>query len=241
MPRNNYLHIPKTYYRPIEAATRWSGLERFESQILSTLGTRSLPALNDFPRWPMLHVNTERILDGMRHGDLAFGRGGITCNDPSLLNDPEVTVRHVDLRAWMVRYYPDQKPSFLFDEFERGLHPAVCLENVQALMADREALQLRVATYEDELARLRDAIKRHPQGDGPLGPRSETTYLNIIGAMQKLMLGNAPCGSPNSLFRTVDSLIEAMVAHHRGLAGISERTLWAKLTAARKQVESESR
>jgi hypothetical protein len=241
MPRNNNLHIPKTYYRPIEAAIRWSGLDRFESQILASLGPSSRPTLDDFPRWPMLHVNTERILDGMRHGDLAFGRGGITCNDPSLLDDPEVTVRHVDLRAWMIRYYPDQKPSFLFDEFERGLHPAICIENVQALMADRDALQLRLASCEEELASLRNVLKCQTRGDGTLGPRSETTYLNIIGAMQKLMLGNAPCGSPNSLFRTVDSLIEAMVTHHRGLAGISERTLWAKLTAARKQVESESR
>jgi hypothetical protein len=241
MPRNNDLHLPKTYYRPIEAAVRWAGLERFESQILSALGNRSHPTTDDFPRWPMLYVNTERILDGMRHGDLPFGRGVIACSDLSLIHDADVTVRHVDLRAWLIRYYPDQKPSFLFDQFERSLHPAICMENVQALMADREALQLRVAAFEEELACLRNVLKRQPQNDGPLGPRSETTYLNIIGAMQKLLLGTTPSGSPNSLFRTTDSLIEALVAHHSGLPGISERTLWTKLSAARKQIETASR
>ncbi len=39
MPKSSRLADgAKTYYRPIEAAIRWSGLLRFERRILATLG-----------------------------------------------------------------------------------------------------------------------------------------------------------------------------------------------------------
>ena len=65
--------------------------------ILDTLGTRQIPDAGDFPRWPMLRLNTERIFDAIRNGDLPYGKAGITCDDPSLFDDPDLTVRHVDL------------------------------------------------------------------------------------------------------------------------------------------------
>jgi len=41
MPKSSSLADgAKTYYRPIEAAIRWSGLLRFERRILATLGQR---------------------------------------------------------------------------------------------------------------------------------------------------------------------------------------------------------
>src|SRR5690606_29125142 len=102
----------KVFYRPLEAAIRWSGLVRFEARILDVSAKKKIPDPDDFPRWPMLRLNTERIFDGLWNGELPYGKGGITCDDPSLLEDLELTVRHVDLKAWMSRYYPDQKPTF---------------------------------------------------------------------------------------------------------------------------------
>lgn len=236
MRRSDRLHNCRTFYRPIEAAIRWSGLERFESRILEVVGTRNIPSPEDFPRWPMLRLNVERIFDAMRNRELPYGRGGITCDDPSSLDDPQLTVRHVDLRAWMARFYPSQKPAFLFDDIERQLHPAISVEAVQALLADREVLRAQLADHQREIEALRKEIKRQGAPDRVLGTRSETTYLNIVGGLLTLLLGKSPSGTPYSSFETMESVISALIAHHEGRPGISERTLWAKFAAAKRQV-----
>ena len=66
-------------------------------------------------------------------------------NAPALLGAPGFTIRHVDLKAWMIHFYPDQRPAFLFDAFKRHLHPAVSVDTVQALIMDREALKFQLA------------------------------------------------------------------------------------------------
>lgn len=63
----------RVFYRPIEAAIRWSGLLRFEARILDSMNGKVVPDLEDFPRWPMLRLNAERIFDGIRNGELSYG------------------------------------------------------------------------------------------------------------------------------------------------------------------------
>ncbi len=78
MPKSSSLADgAKTYYRPIEAAIRWSGLLRFERRILATLGRRPLPEATEFPRWPMLRLNTERVFDALAHGEMRYGKEGL--------------------------------------------------------------------------------------------------------------------------------------------------------------------
>lgn len=238
MRSSNCLHNCRTFYRPIEAAIRWTGLERFESRILEIVGARNMPGPVDFPRWPMLRLNVERIFDAMRNRELPYGLAGITCDDPSLLDDPELTVRHVDLRTWMARFYPGQKPVFLFDGIERQLHPAISVETVQALLVDREALRSQLAAHQREIETLRKELKRQGPSEHVLAPRSETTYLNIVGGLITLLLGKSPSGTPYSSFETLESVISALIAHHEGRPGISERTLWAKFAAAKRQVSA---
>ncbi|MDX9717799.1 MAG: ATP-binding protein [Thauera sp.] len=236
MRRSDWLHNCRTFYRPIEAATRWSGLERFEPHILEVLGARNIPSPEEFPRWPTLRLNVERIFDAMRNRELPYGRTGITCNDPSLLDDPQLTVRHIDLRAWMTRFYPGQKPAFLFDDIERQRHPVITIEAVQALLVDREALRSQLADHQKEIEDLRKEIKRQGPSERVLLPRSETTYLNIVGGLLTLLLGKSPTGTPYSSFETMEAVISALIAHHEGRPGISERTLWAKFAAAKRQL-----
>ena len=106
MPKSSSLADgAKTYYRPIEAAIRWSGLLRFERRILATLGQRPLPEAKEFPRWPMLRLNTERIFDALAHGEMPYGKEGLARDTQGLaMDDPSLTVRHVDLKAWMAHY-----------------------------------------------------------------------------------------------------------------------------------------
>ncbi|WP_428840364.1 hypothetical protein [Burkholderia vietnamiensis] len=116
----------KTYYRPIEAAVRWCGLLRFEQRILEALEQRAMPEPGEFPRWPLLRLYAERIFDALTHGELPGGKAGIVLDSQRpALDDPELTVRHVDLKAWMSQFYPGDRPGFLFDGIERAVHPAV--------------------------------------------------------------------------------------------------------------------
>ncbi|MGR4868244.1 hypothetical protein ACIPRI_05170 [Variovorax sp. LARHSF232] len=237
----------RVFYHVLEAAIAWAGLWRFEQDILSLAkGRNKLP--EDVDRWPQLGLCSDRIFDALVHFELPFGKDGITSNDPGLLEDPSLTIRHVDLKAWMLRFYPDQRPSFLFDAFERHLHPAISVDAVQVLIMDREALKLQLAdriqawdalyAQFETLSQESQARRAQEKRDGPAGPRSETTYLNIVGGLLTLLLGQSPNGVSYSSFENLESVISALVAHYGERPGISERTLWTKLSAARRHISS---
>lgn len=239
----------KTYYRPIEATIRWCGLLRFELHILKALGQRALPEVREFPRWPLLRLNAERIFDALTHGELPCGKAGLVqASQRPSLDDPDLTVRHVDLKVWMSHYYPSERPSFLFDDIERALHPAVSLDALNVLLADREATKVQLAELSQLHAVLQAQhealVKDHARhvvegGDGrEASLRSESTYLNIIGGLLTLLLGKSPSGTAYSSFRNMDAVVSALLAHHEGRPGLSERTLWSKLAQARRHLEA---
>src|SRR3546814_6327943 len=88
MPKSSSLADgAKTYYRPIEAAIRWSGLLRFERRILAALGERPLPEATEFPRWLMLRLNAERIFDALAHGEMPYGKEGLVRDTQCLAMD----------------------------------------------------------------------------------------------------------------------------------------------------------
>lgn len=78
--------------------------------------------------------------------------------------------------------------------------------------------------------------KRNLQDNMPIGARSETTYLNIIGAMVDLMLNQSPGGQAYSVFHSQSEIIEKLVLHHENLQGLSRRTLETKFAAAKDQM-----
>ncbi|MBY4673866.1 hypothetical protein K6W12_24850 [Burkholderia multivorans] len=234
----------KVFYRPIEAAIRWTGLLRFESRLLRMLTTsQELPESADIPRWAALRLNLARLHDALLNRDLPCGRSGITHDAEVRLDDPDLTVRHVDLKSWMIRFYPDQRPTFLFDAFERHLHPAISIDAVQALLMDREALKVQLAdrlkawdALHHEFEAMSTALAAAKKHGDDVGPRSEATYLNIVGGLLTLLLGTTPNGIPYSSFETLESVITALVAHYGDRSGISERTLWSKFAAARRHL-----
>ncbi|MGQ0697527.1 MAG: ATP-binding protein [Panacagrimonas sp.] len=238
----------RTRYRPIEAAIRWSGLLRFESRILAQIGQRQIPDSTSFPRWPMLRLYAERIFDALANDELPCSQSGLlSLAGHAPLEPPELTIRHVDLRAWMMRFYPAEKPAFLFEDTERAVHPGIGADTVQALLAEREVLRMQFADHlhVHELLRAEHEalVQTHAaclteknHADVPR-PRSETTYLNIIGGLLTLLLGKSPGGRPYSSFQNMEAIISALLAHHAGRPGMAERTLWAKLAQARRHVE----
>lgn len=243
---NGYNPDAKAYYRPIEAAIRWSGLIRFEREILDMLGHRKMPDPDDFPKWPRLRLNTERLFDAIINHDLPCGMNGVTIRGRPPDDDPQLTVRHVDLKTWMVRFYPEHKPSFLFCPLERKLFAGISVDAVRAVLADRAALKAQLehctAKYQ-QLHREHEALAHDYQSLSAAAPhreamsdRGEMTYLNIVGGLLDLLLGQSPAGHPYSSFRTQESVISALIAHHAGRLGISARTLQSKFAAARRHL-----
>lgn len=223
--------LEKPFYRPVEAALRWCGLIEHESEILAALhGGSDTPRTGQFPRWPCLQANTEKILDAIMHHNIPHGRDGKTVPDSEHVRADRVTVRHTDLREWMAKNYPDQKPGFLFDEVERNTHAAINADSFRALQADRDALKARIEKAE-EWARSMIAEKKALEGQldslramaekaGAPGERAEATYQNIIGAMMVLLATTYPKRA---------SLVAALMKVADGRQGLSDSNLNRKL------------
>jgi len=186
--------LEKPFYRPVEAALRWCGLIAYEAEILSALhGGCDIPKTGQFPRWPCLQANTERVLDAIMHGNIPHGRDGKTVADGDHVRGDRLTVRHTDLREWMAKYYPDQKPAFLFDEIERKTHSAINADAFQALQVDRDALKARIEKAEEwakaiiaeknALLGERDSLRA--MVDKGMTTTERNTLLTIIAALCK--------------------------------------------------------
>ena len=244
---NHNAPASKVFYRPIEASLRWAGLLRFEHVILTSVSSsRNLPQSLDCPRWGELRLYTERIYDGILNAELPFGRNGITTHDTALIDSPDLTVRHVDLKRWMRQHYPEQRPGFLFSRSERIAHPSISLETGQAMLVERLALKSALEQSKRQLRELQDkhdALLKQSKiipacAQYPISDRAEATYLNILGGILELMLGQSPSGTPYSSFKTQEAVVSALVAHHHGVMGIAERTLNGKFATARRRLHS---
>ena len=235
--------LMKAYYHSIEAAIRWSDLHHFESSILAQLGDRLRPTKDDFPRWPNLHLNSERIYCALYNGDLPFGKHGIICQDKSLLESPELSICEPHLKTWMQLHYPADKPRFLYGPAERrGLTWTAMQEmsanhtelKVQLEMCAKNAAQLKEqkALLERDLAKLRHLA---PPGE-ELSDRGRSALLNIIGGLLTVLRGSSPGGQRYSQFDSDSSIIQAIISYHGGRVGITERTMQKHFAAARRSL-----
>lgn len=238
--------LSKVHYRPIEAAIRWTRLWKQEREILVVLQTRNLPAPGDFPQWPALRLNAERIFDALRNGELPYGLDGAPAPPETSIDHPSLTVRHVHLKAWMQRYYPEQRPKFLFSALERSVHPAITIDDVRALSFERDSLKSLVAERDAEISALRielrallksiDTGTRHQSSAESLSARAETAYLHIIGGQLDLLLGKEASGKSNLRFRTQEEVIAALTDRYGKRLGITKSTLENKFALANRML-----
>lgn len=246
MPAHAFNPHAKTFYRPIDAALRWCNLTRYEAQIVQADWSRPGNLETLFPQWPALHVATERILDAVRNGELPYGCLGIPVPLGSYVEPYQLTVRHSDLRRWMETHYPDHKPSFLFEAGE-GAPAKVSLGTFLSVKADRDELSRELKAqqqrFQEVLAELqsigleRDDLKALAKTNGQLSERSELTYHNIIGALVSLLLDHSPAGKPLSVFTNQAAIVDAIVARHKDVPGLSKRTLDEKFAVANRSLK----
>ncbi|WP_040268283.1 hypothetical protein [Pseudomonas rhodesiae] len=235
----------KPYYHPIEAAIRWSDLHRFETLILDQLGKRLRPTQDDFPRWPKLYLNSERLYCALYNGELPFGKRGVVCQDLSLLDDPELSIYEPHLKAWMQRHYPADKPSFLYGPAERrGLTWAA----LQEMSANHAALKVQLDMCAEKAAQLKKRntllkralaeLQRLPPPGEVLSDRGRSALLNIIGGLLTTLRGSSPGGQRYSQFDSDAAIIQTVISYHGGRVGITERTMQKHFAAARRSLEA---
>ena len=239
--------LEKTYYKPIEAALRWCGLIEHEAEILSRMDSKHIPELSDFPQWPCLRINVEKIFDAVFNDKIAYGRDGRTVSSNEQVAKNRITVRHEDLREWMVKNYPGQKPDFLFDSIEQNAHGAITTETFHTMRSEIESLRKVKATLEFEIADLQrknqtlieknGRLESSSAGNG-LNPRLERTYTNIIAALLECILGESG-NDPHPSFRNVTDLAAKISEYYGDYDGLSRRNLDEKFAKIRKDFKAQ--
>lgn len=240
----------KLFYRPIEAAIRWCGLEEFETNILEVAWDRPELLTAMFPQWPCLHQALEKILDAIRNRELRHGALGITVPPGTAVDGRLLTIRHSDLRSWALHHFPDQRPPFLF-------HPvgdtqgAIRYDTYLVLQAEREALQVQLKATEARLQDLlneltaagleRESLRVLADNKKDLSEHSKASFLNIIGALVNTMLASSEGGRRHSIFDSQASIVDSITAHYANVPGLSKRSLDEKFAAGRRSLKQAKR
>jgi len=241
----SYNQLEKLFYRPIDAAIRWCDLMVYEAQILDAAWDCSTSLTKTFPQWPCLPANIERIFDAVRNQELPFGLFGVTVAPGTPIDCRLLTVRHTDLKWWMLHHYPDQRPAFLFGKLPAE-NEQISFGTYLTLRADREALEVQLKASDAALRELleelkaigleRESLRALVKAQGKLSERSETGYQHVIGALLETLLGSSPAGKPNSVFDSQAAIVDSITAHYEGTPGLSKRSLDEKFAAARRSL-----
>lgn len=237
-----------TIYPVPVAAALWCGIPPNEIQEHLNASTQVHRAVYRHPYIPCLEPRCRAMHEAIEKGALLVSReNGKSFDGTTDHVAPER--RHVTrqyLKEWIAREFPADKPAFLFDEIERKTHAAINADAFRALQVDRDAARAELEKAKawavetiremDAMRGERDSLRAMVEKANAPGERSETTYLNIIGAMLGLMLGKSPAGKAQSVFDNQAAIIAALLGHHEGKPGISARTLEEKFAAGKRSL-----
>jgi len=213
----------KTHYTPLEAAVRLCGQFEHEGDIINGLGKIPWPNEEDCTKWPFLHLYLSRIHDALFHNELIS-----FCNDcsPSVddkprFDDPELSLRHVEVRRWIENIYPDEVHihSFLFGQ---DYFP-VAIGNKTLLVSLGH--QLEPPAIKSKLTQ---------NGCEAACRKKLTNLLGVAGALMTLLVQGPKSGQHFNLpFPTQDSLFQTLRKLFPSKRGLSERNLRAILKEAK--------
>ncbi len=236
------------------AAALWCGVPEDQlSEVIQVATQLSLSGLGrsiwTHPAVPCLEPRSRAIAEAIEDGSLPHGRE----DAQPVANGEHVAYerRHFfgrDLRKWMEKAFPNEKPAFLFDDIERSSHTAISADAYRALKADRDTLKNRIEKATESYKALRhekeaieaerDSLKVMMDKIGVPGERAESTYQNIIAALLDCIAGNLPEVEKHSSFASEAKLIEAIDEHYRGYGGLSKSNLSRKFPEAKRALQS---
>lgn len=237
-----------THYPIPVAAALWCGVPPERVNRILEQCTQVDRAIVAHPKLPCIEPRCRAIHEAINAGILECRREGRAIAAGDHVAPERRTVARMVLKEWVAEQFPASKPAFLFDEVERGVHSAINADSFRTLQADRDALKARIekATEayrtlkheRDAMEAERNSLRTMVDKRAAPGDRAETTYLNIIGGLLGLLLGQSPNGKPYSSFASQASIISALLAHYDSKPGIAARTLEEKLAAAKRSLES---
>nr|WP_247733734.1 ATP-binding protein [Thauera aromatica] len=235
-----------TIYPVKVAAALWCGIPAGEVQEHLDVATEVHRAVYRHPYIPCLEPRCRAIHEAIEKGALPVSReNGRAATDHVAPERRHVTRQN--LKEWIAREFPSDKPAFLFDEIERKTHAAINADAYRALQADCAAA---LSELEKAKARAADAIRKMDDMRGECdslramvdkasapGGRSEKTYLNIIGGLLALMLGKSPSDKSQSSFENQGAVISAMLAHYGHIKGMGDSNLEKIMADANKTLK----
>ena len=233
------------------AALLWCGSPPEQVNDHLSDANETLTGIFSLPYMPCLEARCRAIHEAIENGDLPVCREkGVVVYD-----DVAVARRHIrreDLKAWVAKNFPDDKPAFLFDKVERNTHSSINTQAFQALQVELEAKDSelknanewvqKITKERDELKTERDEqqayIEKKTKKSRFPNPRSEVTYLNIIGGMLELMLSSSPTGRKLSVYDNQAAIVDALESQYSDKQGISQRTLEEKFAEAKRNINN---
>jgi hypothetical protein len=186
-------------YSVPEAAALWCGIkEENVGEILANAAaiSRTGPGRGIFthPYVSCLEPRTRAITEAIESGDLPHGReDGSTVASGEHVAYERRHIRGRDLKSWMEKALPNEKPAFLFDDIERSSHTAISRGAYQTLQAEHDRLKTRlvnakaefkklrqekesVESERDSLRKIADSIKNQPSGSTKTSTITQSEY-----------------------------------------------------------------
>ncbi|MFU8789513.1 MAG: hypothetical protein ACNA7G_10815 [Methylobacter sp.] len=179
-----------TLYPLLDAALLWCGTPPSQLNSHREKVTEVISGVFSLSYMTCLEPRCRLINDAIDRGVLPVCREkGNPVNDHVAPNRRHL--RGKDLREWIAKEHPNEKPAFLFDEIERSVRTDINKEAYTALKADKDAavLSLREITTERdnlsmETAALKACIdKMTPVIKEPLTETERGKLLKQIGVM----------------------------------------------------------
>ncbi|MDP4743752.1 MAG: hypothetical protein NWS22_02795 [Porticoccaceae bacterium] len=205
---------------------------------------------------PCIEPRSRAIAEAIADGSLPHGREGAQ----SVANGEHVAYerRHFfgrDLRKWMEKAFPNEKPPFLFDDIERNTHAAINADAYRALIAERDTLATRLENAKTEnqklrqekgdLERINQSLEAMTEKMNVPAERAEISYLNMIAALLDVITEGIPSTEttsskigPAAEFKSEAKLITAIAHHYRDINGLSKSNLERKFPAAKRTLNA---
>jgi len=180
-----------TLYPVPTAAALWCGIPAGEVQEHLQIAEQVHRAVFRHPYIPCLEPRCRAIHEAIEQGILLVSRESGKAFDGSTQHvAPER--RHVsrsDLKEWIAREFPSDKPKFLFDEIERTTHTAINADSFRALQAERDALKARIeraeTAWKEQAAPAIKELEALKRNASQLATTERNTLLVIIAALCK--------------------------------------------------------
>ena len=204
-------------YSVSQVAVLWCGVPEGQvEQALEEATPLSVDGLGQnviwtHPNLPCLEYKSRAIAMALEDGSLPFVRDDKT---PPFAYVP-IKYRQIlgrDLKIWIEKNFPNDKPAFLFSDIES--------DTFQALRAECDALKKKLA---DQAAP---------------SERSERTYQNIIAALLQCITGEIPDVDRHPSFASEAKLIETILEQYPRHEGLSQSTLQRKFAQAKRALRS---